>query len=40
MHLCLAEIKGGLTFFTLNNNLGEKNIDGEFEAQTYLPSVC
>lgn len=26
MHLCLAEIKGDLTFFTLNDNLGEKKL--------------
>lgn len=36
MHLCLAEIKGDLIFFTPNHNLGEKNIGGEFEAQTYI----
>lgn len=36
MHLCLAEIKGDLTFFTPNGNLGEKNIGGEFEAHICL----
>lgn len=35
MHLCLAEIKGDLTFLTPHDNLGEKNIGGEFEAQTF-----
>ena len=36
MHLCLAEIKGDLIFFTPNQNLGEKNIGAESEAQTYI----
>lgn len=37
MHLCLAKIKGDLIFFTPNQNLGEKNIGGAFEGQTYIP---
>lgn len=36
MHLCLAEIKGDLIFFTPNQNLGKNNIGGESEAQTYI----